>query len=470
MCESESSHPRSLASHHAQDSLPTLWSSRDSQGTLTMFDEVEKRSPGQQSANKSGSENERPLKRVRADAMAGALDSKRRVSFAPLPDTTSYRSAYDEAEAALKKLTVLDRDQAVHLLKNHFEVSELLHAANRQGSGESEGAVSLNEVDATIQELIQEKDQLEAALSEELEVLEKAKQALERKVESSTKLCSKMLQQNMSRLEDGLGDLRDEARNYASAVTKHDKDKEIARLHGLIGQFAEKIVDEFKTSLTIASKMLGHPIASTTTANAQVQESPRETHATPKTVDAAKAGSPEDEFEEDDLDLSEYEEQSRKEQQNPKNKKLYGTEYVDSHPNQNFFHRASGRWMKGLPPLEASNFTGVRGPDAKKWKKMKEKYEAKKPKTEVKAEKQATPKKVEQGATIKDEANGDVKVGNTTPVQDKTQVAASARKIQQLEATVRDLQFKLKELRSKLEEEVRARRKAEAELASSRTL
>ncbi|KAK4505782.1 hypothetical protein PRZ48_003747 [Zasmidium cellare] len=412
-----------------------------------------------------GSEDERPLKRIRADPVASASGTNHKPTFTPMPFATPFRSAYQEAEAALSKLTLLNRDQAVQLLKNHPEAGELFRAVNAQTALKPEGAAGLGEVDVAIQEIVQEKNQLEAKLSDGLEALEKEKQALEMKAKSSTHLSAKILEQNMTRLVAALIDLRKEVSSHSEIVTKQGKDKEISRLHGLVQKFAEKIVDEFKTSLGIASKMLGQTIAlPATNFAAQDQETPRNQ----ETVDLAEASGPEDEVSEED-DVSEYEQQSAKERESTKKKKLYGTEYVDSHPTENFFHRASGRWMKGLPSLEASIFTGVRGPGAKKWKQMKEKFEAKKPKEE-KADKPATSKKTEQGATIKAENPVLARFGAMTPMQEQAHKVAAARKIQQLEATVNELQLKLKELRAKLEEEFRARRKAETELANSRVL
>lgn len=420
----------------------------------------------QDSMTESDSPDERPLKRVRADSIAGTLDGHSMTAFRPAPKVITSASMYQEAEAALEKLTLLDRDQAVHLLKTHPEVTKLLHAANTQASLVAEEAKNLVEMEADIQDLVQEKDQLEAALNKEVEVHEKEKQALEGKIKSSTLLCTKMLQQNVAKLENSLGDLRQKVFSRATFETRRMKDDEIARLHRLVGEFADKILSDFQSSLSVASKMLGKPTAQSATNIAQVARTPRKEIAPRPSKDSPQSDHFEDGDSEDED--SEYEEPIAEAKQSTKNKKLYDTEYVDRHSNENFFHRASGRWMKGLPSMEASIFTGVRGPGAQEWKSMKEKYEANKPKEDVRAETCATPKRNEQHA-VKVEKGNTVKFENMMPAPDKVQALASARKIQQLETTIHDLHFKLKELRTKLEEEVRARRKAEAELESIRS-
>lgn len=410
--------------------------------------------------------DERPLKRVRADSIASALDRRGMTIFHSAPKTTTTASAYQEAKAALEKLTLLDRDQAIHLLTTHPEVSKLLREAKQQSSSDPEESANMAEMDARIQDLSQERDQLEAALNKATEAREKEKQMLEKKTNSSTILCTKMLQQNVTKLENCLSDLHKKVFSRATFETKRMKDDEIARLHGLVGGFADKILSDFQSSLSVACKMLGNPTAQPATNIAQVGGPPGEETALRQSADAVQANHFEDDGSEDKD--SEYEEPIGAARQSTKNKKLYDTEYVDQHPNENFFHRASGRWMKGLPSMEASVFTGVRGPGAQEWKLMKEKYEANKPREDMKAEKRATPKMHEQNM-MKAEKSGTVKVDNMMmPAPDKAQALARARKIQQLEITIHDLHFKLKELRTKLEEEVRARRKAEAELEDMR--
>lgn len=415
----------------------------------------------------SDSPNERPLKRIRADSIAGALDGHSTAAFRPAHNADTPASTYQKAEAALEKLTLLDRDQVVHLLKTHPEVSKLLHAVNTKASSGLEETTNVAEMEADIQDLVQERDQLEAALHKEVEAHETEKQALEAKIKSSTLLCTKMLQQNVAKLENSLGDLRQKVFTRATFETKRMKDDEIARLYGLVGAFADKILSDFQSSLSVASRMLGNPTAQPATNTAQIARPPRKETAPRPSADSPASDHFEDEDEDEENEDSEYEEPIAEAKQSTKNKKLYSTEYVDRHPNENFFHRASGRWMKGLPSMEASVFTGVRGPEAQEWKLMKEKYEANKPREDVKIEKRATPKKSEQNA-VKVEKTSAIKVENMMPAPDKAQALASARKIQQLEITIHDLQFKLKELRTKLEEEVRARRKAEAELEGMR--
>lgn len=47
----------------------------------------------------------------------------------------------------------------------------------------------------------------------------------------------------------------------------------------------------------------------------------------------------------------------------------YTTEYVDAHPDENFWHGGQGYWYAGVPEEGASRYTGVRGPQAAAWKK-----------------------------------------------------------------------------------------------------
>lgn len=412
-------------------------------------------------------QDERPLKRVRADSIAGALDEHSMPASRPATKSTTPPSAYEEAQAALEKLTVLDRDQAVHLLTTHPEISRLLREGHPHGSPEAEQAASIAKMEAAIQDLFQERDHLEATLNEEVEAHEKERQELEKKIKSSTLLCTKMLQQNVAKLENSLSDLRKKVFSRATFETKRMKDDEIARLHALVGRFADKILSDFQSSLSVASKMLGNSTTHSATNTAPVARPAREI-ATPrqKSADTAEADHFEEEGSEDEY--SEYEQPLARAKASTKTKELFDTTYVDRHPNENFFHRASGRWMKGLPSMEASVFTGVRGPGAQEWKLMKEKYEANKPRQDVKGEKRATPKKNENNV-VKVEKSGIVKVESMPPAQDRAQALASARKIQQLETIIHDLQFKLRDLRTKLEEEVRARRKAEADLERMRS-
>ncbi|KAK4631030.1 hypothetical protein CLAFUW4_02334 [Fulvia fulva] len=46
----------------------------------------------------------------------------------------------------------------------------------------------------------------------------------------------------------------------------------------------------------------------------------------------------------------------------------YSSDYVDQHPDENFYHRGQGRWGRGLPPPGYAGKTGVRGPGAQQWK------------------------------------------------------------------------------------------------------
>lgn len=44
---------------------------------------------------------------------------------------------------------------------------------------------------------------------------------------------------------------------------------------------------------------------------------------------------------------------------------LVTTEYVNSHPEQTFYHKGQGRWARGVPPPDSKQKTAVRGPGSK---------------------------------------------------------------------------------------------------------
>lgn len=69
-----------------------------------------------------------------------------------------------------------------------------------------------------------------------------------------------------------------------------------------------------------------------------------------------------DDEDEDDEEEEEEEEDASEEDLAPGT--LVDTSYVDSHPNQTFYHRGQGRWAFGLPPPGSHNKIAVRGPGA----------------------------------------------------------------------------------------------------------